>query len=293
MRHTTLGLRWAPSAEPNHRFHGSFWNHLVYLPPANRVKKPNSGFRAGKVLDRHVHATRLNRISQLCIVQRASPDCGSACGPVRTSQVTTTSSHTGVIMRLVCFAVLVSLLVCIPAAAQTPSDEVSAGFLSNVKPYTLHGVNGDGGGILGRQSLNGTIGVDSVVNWTSYFYESGPGSAIVPGYFQYAFPYTMVGNAPFGPGDSNGQESTTWVNAPVVAVSIDLRNADGSPRFVNGHRLFYDATQYIPPVLASPIYSKARFDSSDSPTQFMDAVMRADSFTGQATSGIPCWHRGS
>jgi hypothetical protein len=189
-------------------------------------------------------------------------------------------------MRSVCVAVLVCLVACIPAVAQTPSDQVPLGYVTNLKAQTLRPGNGDGGGVLGRQSQNGTIGVDTVANWTSYFYESEPGGATVPGYFQYAFPYTMVGQAPFGPDNPDGHDSTTWIKAPVVAVSMDLRNYDGSPRYVNGHRLYSDATQYVAPVLASPIFSKTQYDSSEDPTQFTDAIMRAEFFHRAS----PEWH---
>jgi hypothetical protein len=163
------------------------------------------------------------------------------------------------------------------SAVQTASDQLPASFLDTVKPH-LHFTNGDGGGVLSKQSVNGTLGVDSVGNWSSFFYEAVQGVYLVPGYFQFAFPYTMVGGAPFGKGEDDSGSGTTSIHAPIVAVSMDLRNADGTPRFVNGHRLYSDATQYIEPVLASPVFSNSQYDSSDVPTQFTDALMRAEFF---------------
>ena len=61
-------------------------------------------------------------------------------------------------------------------------------------------------------------------------------------------------------------------------MNIDLRNFDGSPRFLNGKRLFLDATQFVPRVLKSPMFVSTPFSSSDRPTQFGDAVQRAEFF---------------
>jgi hypothetical protein len=85
---------------------------------------------------------------------------------------------------------------------------------------------------------------------------------------------------------------TTTLNAPVVPVSLDLRNADGSPRFVrvvNGKtitcgtpgepgckRLFFDANPFIQPAMESPVFANANYTSSAAPTQFADAVARAE-----------------
>ncbi len=83
--------------------------------------------------------------------------------------------------------------------------------------------------------------------------------------------YRMVGHNP-------SLALKTTVNAPIIPVSLDLRNADGSPRFVNGHRLFYDVNRFIGPLLASPIFQNAKYSSSIPPTQFVDAVQRAEFF---------------
>jgi hypothetical protein len=89
----------------------------------------------------------------------------------------------------------------------------------------------------------------------------------------------MVGHAPFGQGDEDDwQGETTRIGAPIVPVNLDLRNFDGSPRFVNGQRLYSDATQFVVPVLKSPVFSRTSYSSSESPTQFTDAIMRAEFF---------------
>jgi hypothetical protein len=45
---------------------------------------------------------------------------------------------------------------------------------------------------------------------------------------------------------------------------------------VNGQRLISDPTQYVQPVLFSPVFSNASYSSSPVPTQITDAVMRAE-----------------
>lgn len=179
-------------------------------------------------------------------------------------------------MRLVAIAAL--LFASIPATVmgQAADDQLPASFIKNMKPTTVHGPSIGDGGVLGGRSSGNTLGVDSVVNWSSYFYIAGANSF---GGIQFTWPYTMVGHAPFGQGhDNDWQGETTFINAPVIPVSLDLRNADGSPRFVNGQRLYSDATRYVSYVLASPVFSKYSYDSSENKTQFTDAIQRAEFF---------------
>jgi hypothetical protein len=79
--------------------------------------------------------------------------------------------------RAVFFAICFAMLAA-GAYGQSSStmadDQVNAGYLQSVKPYTLAaGSNADGGGVLGRHSSGAVLGVDSVANWSSYFYEPG------------------------------------------------------------------------------------------------------------------------
>ncbi|MGC2530562.1 MAG: hypothetical protein WA639_22665 [Candidatus Acidiferrum sp.] len=166
------------------------------------------------------------------------------------------------------------------------SDQLPANFTLGTHPHTLQAgmPAAGGGGVIGRRSSGSLLGIDSVANWSSYFYYPGVDGN---GFPQFTWEYTMVGNSPF----SNGQNAqwggqTTRVGAPVVAVNLDLRNADGSPRYVGGQRLYYDATQFVQPVLNSPVFSNTFYSSSNTPTQFTDAVMRAEFFQ-RADDG---WH---
>jgi hypothetical protein len=168
--------------------------------------------------------------------------------------------------------VVASLLL---SAAAMEDDQLPSTFLQGVKLLTSKGDNlagGRGGTTLGRQSTASVLGVDSVVNWSSYFY--------LPDFYhaQFTWSYTMVGNAPFGQGGDDCEGNTTTIKAPVVPVNIDLRNFDGSPRYVNGQRLYYDATQYVAPTIQSPVFQSVSYDSSKKPTQFTDAVQRAEFF---------------
>jgi hypothetical protein len=77
------------------------------------------------------------------------------------------------------------------------------------------------------------------------------------------------------------------LKAPIVPVIIDLRNSDGSPRYAdNGTRLISDPTQYVGPVLNSPVFQNYTYTSSSTPTQFSDAVQRAQYWN----SAKPNWH---
>ena len=184
-------------------------------------------------------------------------------------------------MRTVLAAFLVAAFPgALMAQAPMESDQLPASFVQNTNPHALNSREAaDGGGVLGRRSNGNVLGIDSLPNWSSYFYRPGLDSN---GFPQFTWPYTMVGRSPFQSSnddwrfDDHGQ--TTRIGAPIVPVNLDLRNADGTPRFVGGRRLFADATQYVTPALKSPVFSNSFYDSSERPTQFTDAVFRAQFF---------------
>ena len=206
------------------------------------------------------------------------------------------------VMSTVCVGAMtiVALVLSTAAHAQETGamedDQVSLSFVQTLKPKLDSASNAaGGGGVLGRRSNGGVLGVDSLANFSSYFYRHGQDGN---GYDQYTWPYTMVGNPPFGKAEGDRRddrdrrdrdderEGTTIIGAPIIPVNLDLRNADGTPRFVNGVRLFSDATKYVAPVLKSPIFSPASFDSSRRPTQYSDAIHRAQ-FYSEIGEG---WH---
>ena len=155
------------------------------------------------------------------------------------------------------------------------ADEVSPNAVSNA--HSMHPTTPPRGHQNGQDHARfGLAGIDSVANWNKHFITGG----IDPnGNPQHIWYYSMVGNPP-------ELGNTTVFNAPIVPVSLDLRNADGSPRFVNGHRLFYDVTPFVQPTVNSPVFQSSKYTSSDVPTQFTDAVQRAE-FADQMR---PDWH---
>ena len=166
------------------------------------------------------------------------------------------------------------------SAAAVDDDQLPANFQPKVLRHPLGASDAAGGGVLGRSSNGSVLGVDSLQNFSSYFYYPGIVPTASGGFPQFTWPYTMVGRAPFG---HDSSERTTTINAPIVPVIIDLRNFDGSPRFcVNPDgsqvRMILDGSKYVPAVLASPVFSNARYGSSERPTQFTDAVHRAQFF---------------
>jgi hypothetical protein len=160
------------------------------------------------------------------------------------------------------------------AVAQEP-DQISPASLAGVKGtsavVTPHAkLNG------GAHARQGVPNIDSLVNFNGHF--------TAPGFDRFGNPNThwyfnTVGNPP-------QMHGTTTVNAPVVPVSLDLRDADGNPRFINGQPLLSDVTSFIQPTLDSPVFSNASYSSSPVPTQFSDAIQRAE-FFGKAKAD---WH---
>ncbi len=119
-------------------------------------------------------------------------------------------------------------------------------------------------------------GFDSIRNFTGEFRVAGIDANGSP---QREWFYTMAGGAPEAGG-------TISFNAPIVPVSLDLLDYDGRVRVVNGHVLHYSVRPFIDPVVNSPVFQKADYTSSDVPTQFADAVQRAE-FYNQMEPG---WH---
>lgn len=89
----------------------------------------------------------------------------------------------------------------------------------------------------------------------------------------------MAGSRP----ESGGM---TRFNAPIVPVSLDLLDYDGSVRVIDGQRLHYSVQPFIGAVVNSPIFQNSEYTSSDSPTQFVDAVLRAQFYNSMQ----PDWH---
>ena len=85
--------------------------------------------------------------------------------------------------------------------------------------------------------------------------------------------YNTIGNLP-------QQGGTTTIRVPIIPISLDLLNADGSLY------IYDDATPDVQPTLNSPLFQNASYSSSSTPTQFSDAVQRAE----YASSAKSDWH---
>jgi hypothetical protein len=170
------------------------------------------------------------------------------------------------------FAICAALAVASPSSLPAQSaadDQLPVSFISTMPTYNIPGSSiAAGGGFLGRHANGSLLGIDSLTNWSSYFYYPGVIDQFEDP--QFTWPYTMVGNSPFG------KDGAATINAPIVPVTIDLRNADGTPRFINGKPLIYSPAPYVQPVLNSPVFQNSSYDSSKDPTQFTDAVQRAE-----------------
>lgn len=181
-------------------------------------------------------------------------------------------------------AIVVTLLVLmlgvrptsqITSADSPPSDQLTTDNLANyhahfktINPFS----HGSGQG----HAAQGITSLDSLPSFNGHFHIAGFSSNGTPQTDWYT---NTVGHMP-------GDGGTTTINAPVIPVALDLRNADGTPRYVNGQRLYYDPTQYVAPTLNSPVFQNSTYSSSSTPTQFSDAIQRAE-FT---RSMAPSWH---
>ena len=148
---------------------------------------------------------------------------------------------------------------------QLPADHLSkahAKFLA-VPPHGHTGSSHQG-------NANGIPGIDSLTNWNGSFKTPGFDPN---GKYKNNWTYNMVGNPPQKGG-------TTNINAPVVPVVLQLLNPDGSVF------LTYDPKPFILPTLQSPLFQNSTYTSSPTPTQFTDAVQRAEFWSTMAAD----WH---
>ena len=148
------------------------------------------------------------------------------------------------------------------------TDQLPANALNNAKGHSFHvGPQGHKNGM--AHARQGTAFIDSMQTWNDQYFTDGfdANNNPVSRWFT-----STVGNPP-------NTHGTTMINSPIVPVIMDLRNFDGSPRFVNGHPLISSAEPFVQPVLNSPVFSNNTYSSSSTPTQFTDAVQRAEYFS--------------
>lgn len=119
-------------------------------------------------------------------------------------------------------------------------------------------------------------GIDSIQTFNGEFRASGINALGNP---QHNWFYAMAGNHP----ELGG---TSTFDAPVIPVSLDLLDYDGSVRTVNGQKLHYSVQPFVTPVLNSPVFQNAEYSSSNVPTQFGDAIQRAEFYNSMQQD----WH---
>jgi hypothetical protein len=117
---------------------------------------------------------------------------------------------------------------------------------------------------------SGLPGIHSIQNFTGQYTFPGFDNKGNP---QSVWQYSMIGHSP-------RTNLPTFLGAPIIPVSLDLRDANGNPRVINGQRLFSDATQFVMPLIRSPIFTPTKWPQSIFPTQFLDAFMRAQFWKG-------------
>jgi hypothetical protein len=125
-------------------------------------------------------------------------------------------------------------------------------------------------------AAQGIPGVDSVPNFNGHFHLTGYTRS---GTLQSEWYTNTVGHMP-------GDGGTTTINAPLIPVSLELLDQDGKQAYDGGQPLYDDVTKYIATAMSSPLFQKATFSSSATPTQYTDAILRAE-FSTQAAAD---WH---
>ena len=172
-----------------------------------------------------------------------------------------------------CFAFVLSTTMA--GWGQTPEmvdDSALAAASSLAFHATPHDLtNGQG------HSRFGIFGIDSIPNFNDHFFADGFDAGGNPNRHWYT---NTVGNPPQMGG-------TTIINSPLQPVNVELDDVNGNLQFVNGEPLISRPTSFVAPTLASPVFSNSSYMSGPAPTQFSDAVQRAQFFNHPMK---PDWH---
>ena len=118
--------------------------------------------------------------------------------------------------------------------------------------------------------------INSVPNFNGQFFADGFDAAGNANRHWYT---NTIGNPPKMGG-------TTTLGAPIQPVNVELDDANGNLRFDGGQPLISPMGKFVAPLLHSPLFSNASFTSSSAPTQYNDAIMRAEFFNHMK----PNWH---
>ena len=171
---------------------------------------------------------------------------------------------------------LVLLVVGTRAFAQS-HDQIAPTLSQAHHSFTVFAPRGHGSSATSKTSFASDDGAfDSIKTFTGDFQAAGVGPTGVP---RRRWFYTMAGSRPERGG-------TTRFNAPIIPVSLDLLDFDGSVRTINGRRHHYSVEPFVASVLDSPVFQNAEYSSSDAPTQFVDAIQKAAFYNTMQ----PDWH---
>ena len=122
----------------------------------------------------------------------------------------------------------------------------------------------------GHPTSNGIPGIQGISNWDGTWNEFGYDPNGNPTNTWY---YNTIGNPP-----QDGK--TTTFDAPIIPVKVVLLDQNNNVAFT------MDPEHDVQPVVNSPIFQDTKYSSSDKPTQFTDAVQRAEFYHVMKNS----WH---
>lgn len=179
-------------------------------------------------------------------------------------------------MRLTTLGAVVLLTGCAAGSslAQVPGM-VKRSFLK--KAHTIHVAKTPHDLTNGQAHARfGIAGINSVPNFNGHFFANGFDGSGNPNQHWYT---NTLGNPPQMGG-------TTTLGAPIQPVNVELDDVDGNLVTVLGNPLISTMTQFVNPILGSPIFSNASYSSSPVPTQYDDAILRAEYFK----QAKPNWH---
>lgn len=177
-----------------------------------------------------------------------------------------------ILLSLIVFSLAVGALGVSTAFAQN-RDQVAPTLSSAHHGFTVFAPRGHQEATAPKATSRG---IDSIKTFSGEFRANGVGPT---GNQKRRWLYTIAGARPEAGG-------TTEFNAPVVPVSLDLLDYDGSVRVVNGHKLHYSIDPFVQATLNSPVFQTADYTSSEVPTQFSDSVQRAQFYNVMQ----PDWH---
>lgn len=172
-------------------------------------------------------------------------------------------------IRFSCLALYALLaVVMVRNAVALESDQLSRDGLASMK-VTQHRKSPPHFNKNGQAHARQGVPINSLPNWNDHYFADGFDPNGNPNRHWYT---NTVGDPP-------EHRGTTLINVPIVPVIMDLRNEDGSPRFVNGKPLVSSSEAFVEPILNSAIFAYSNWSSSSVPTQFIDAVQRASYFS--------------